>query len=351
MTVVAEPPRLPREVPDWHERGACQLFPELDWIAPGGEKPTPRQRAAAETACRVICAACPVRMLCAEDALRRGEPWGIWGGLDRKDRTAVAREHGFPRPAVVPEHGTNWRYAKWNRTCTECREAHTIYERERRARARRKVEQREVWRQPVALDTPVKVGRRWVGAGQYVLPLDGIPAPRSSTPRQAEAVRHVHRCSSSLRTANLGDNMAESTTAGELILRYIADVIAVNEAADRREHEAIEKLEVEGHRIVTGGQTGGYDEKGTTPFEVRDWRTDQLIFSSRGTLDDFEKLVEERDTEDKWVFIDSIEFDDEAAPLPPAPAGLPASLAQVLGDWATDCDDDARELVGLPPAD
>ncbi|MFJ8815447.1 WhiB family transcriptional regulator [Amycolatopsis thermoflava] len=172
MTAVAEPPRLPREVPDWHAQGACQIFPELDFVEAKG---------AQAAACRVICAACPVRMLCAEDALRRGEPWGIWGGLDRKDRTRLAAEYGFPRPAVVPEHGTNSRYAKWGCTCAECREAHTIYERERRARARRKAEQREVWQQPVALDAPVRVGRHWVAAGQYVLPLSNIASDTDDT--------------------------------------------------------------------------------------------------------------------------------------------------------------------------
>ncbi|MFE5568912.1 WhiB family transcriptional regulator [Amycolatopsis japonica] len=128
-TTATDLPRLPRVVPDWHDDGAaCRLFPELDFVEPKGP---------AALACRVICRACPLRLQCATDALERGEPWGIWGGLDRRDRKAVALELGYPAPAVLPEHGTNSRYAKHDCRCRECRDAHAVYEFDRRARARR----------------------------------------------------------------------------------------------------------------------------------------------------------------------------------------------------------------------
>lgn len=168
MTAVTEPPRLPRTVPDWHDQGTCRLFPELDFVEAKG---------AAELACRVVCRVCPVRMLCATNALERGEPWGIWGGLDRRDRKKLAAELGYPVPAVLPEHGTNARYAKHGCPCPECRAAHTLYESERRITVRRKAKQRGLWVSPLAVAAPITIGHRRIGAGQLLLPLSGVPVP------------------------------------------------------------------------------------------------------------------------------------------------------------------------------
>ncbi|PXY20334.1 WhiB family transcriptional regulator [Prauserella endophytica] len=165
MTTV-ELPRIPRQVPDWHEQGACNLFPELVDAWHDAKPNSPEA-----LACRVICSACPVRMQCAEAALRSGEPWGIWGGLDRRDRKQVAVEYGFPMPAVLPEHGTNSRYAKHECRCPECRTAHAVYEADRRATAREKARRRNLWLDLPVVERPLKVGRRWVGPGQLMLPI------------------------------------------------------------------------------------------------------------------------------------------------------------------------------------
>ncbi|SER95516.1 Transcription factor WhiB [Lentzea xinjiangensis] len=165
MTTV-ELPRVPWSVPDWHERGACQLFPELDWIEAKAKSPQ-------ALACKTICAACPVRYDCAISALERGEPNGIWGGLDRADRKKIAVEFGFPLPGDPPPHGTHARRVKWGCTCRPCKDGHALYERERRFRARAMA----VWSRPLlVLTVPFKAGRRLAGAGQYLLPLD-VPAP------------------------------------------------------------------------------------------------------------------------------------------------------------------------------
>lgn len=165
----ADLPRIPWRVPPWHETGACQLFPELDWIE---AKP----KSAEALACKTICAACPVRYDCALAALERGEPNGIWGGLDRQDRKKLAGEFGFPLPGDPPPHGTNSRRVKWGCDCQTCRDAHALYERERRLRTRF----REVWARPLlVLTVPFKAGRRIAGRGQYVMPLD-VPAPKGA---------------------------------------------------------------------------------------------------------------------------------------------------------------------------
>ncbi|MEU4802844.1 WhiB family transcriptional regulator [Actinosynnema sp. NPDC023587] len=159
MTVAIAAPRrlVPREVPDWHEAGICRAFPELSWVHPGAADPFSRplkaEREVAELACRVICAACPVRLACALGALERGERWGIWGGLDFTDRKAVAKEFGYELPGAAPEHGTNSRYAKWSCRCPDCREAHALYESQRRPRAAQR-------RLAVADEPPVPVRAR-----------------------------------------------------------------------------------------------------------------------------------------------------------------------------------------------
>ncbi len=177
MTAALDVPRVPRSVPDWHEFGACKLFPELDWLE---AKPGTPQA----LACRTICAACPVRLACATGALERRERWGIWGGLDYTDRKQAAALFGYEPPGDPPEHGTNSRRVKWGCACPDCRRAHALYEAERRANARRKAKQHGVWLSPLlVLTAPVRVDRRHVaGIGQLLLPLPGLPAPRASEP-------------------------------------------------------------------------------------------------------------------------------------------------------------------------
>lgn len=132
---------------------------------------------------------------------------------------------------------------------------------------------------------------------------------------------------------------------GELLVDYIATVIALNDDDDRGRDEEIDALEAQGRRIVTGGQTGSYEKDGdreVTTFEMRDWRTNKVIFENRGTIDDFDRLCRQHDPETRWYHVDLI---GTTSDLPPAPHGLPGSLAQRLGDWATDHADEARDLV------
>ncbi|MFB7946318.1 WhiB family transcriptional regulator [Kitasatospora phosalacinea] len=79
------------------------FFPEVDPDAPEGE-------CVFEFAARrakMICAGCPVRLLCLDDALKRSEPEGIFGGLDsderRKLKERTARQ--ARREQVAPEAG------------------------------------------------------------------------------------------------------------------------------------------------------------------------------------------------------------------------------------------------------
>lgn len=41
---------------------------------------------------KAICGGCPVRVVCLSFAIQRGERYGIWGGLDEKERSRLTAE-------------------------------------------------------------------------------------------------------------------------------------------------------------------------------------------------------------------------------------------------------------------
>ncbi len=52
---------------------------------------------------KALCRLCPLREMCLEGALERGEPWGVWGGelFDRGRVIAGKRARGRPRKDVA----------------------------------------------------------------------------------------------------------------------------------------------------------------------------------------------------------------------------------------------------------
>ena len=45
-----------------------------------------------------LCTTCPIRDACLTDALRRGEPHGVWGGQILENGAIVATKRGPGRP-------------------------------------------------------------------------------------------------------------------------------------------------------------------------------------------------------------------------------------------------------------
>ena len=79
---------------DWRDQALCaQTDPELFFPDKGGTS-APAKR---------VCARCPVRAECLQDALDTGERFGIRGGLSERERRKLAKP---PVPAArCPRHG------------------------------------------------------------------------------------------------------------------------------------------------------------------------------------------------------------------------------------------------------
>jgi len=66
---------------NWRDEAACATVdPGLFFPEHGGPSVKAKR----------ICRGCPVREPCLAFALRRGEEWGIWGGLSYTGRQAAA---------------------------------------------------------------------------------------------------------------------------------------------------------------------------------------------------------------------------------------------------------------------
>lgn len=69
----------------------CQEAEDADlWFA---EEPAELERA------KTLCGGCPVRAECLAGALRRGEPWGVWGGEIFQRGSVIARKRPKGRPS------------------------------------------------------------------------------------------------------------------------------------------------------------------------------------------------------------------------------------------------------------
>jgi WhiB family redox-sensing transcriptional regulator len=69
----------------------CRTDPDL-WFA---DTPAGLEEA------KVRCTACPVRDACLAGALRRGEPWGVWGGEIFERGVVIPRKRPRGRPRKV----------------------------------------------------------------------------------------------------------------------------------------------------------------------------------------------------------------------------------------------------------
>ncbi|MFC8332804.1 WhiB family transcriptional regulator [Streptomyces olivaceus] len=80
------PDTLPRP-PHWAKGAACTTAPP-DLFHPEG---TAAAVHLDTVEAKAWCARCSVREQCLTDALARAEQWGVWGGMDARERQALLR--------------------------------------------------------------------------------------------------------------------------------------------------------------------------------------------------------------------------------------------------------------------
>ncbi len=80
--------QVPRDAQwHWQEHGSCRQADPLLFFHPQNERGSSRIRR--DRAAKLVCAGCPVRMECADYAVRAREPYGVWGGLSEEDREHI----------------------------------------------------------------------------------------------------------------------------------------------------------------------------------------------------------------------------------------------------------------------
>ncbi len=72
---------------DWQEHGSCRSADPTLFFHPQNERGSARR--SRDLAAKAVCASCPVRIECADYAVRAREPYGVWGGLTEEDREAI----------------------------------------------------------------------------------------------------------------------------------------------------------------------------------------------------------------------------------------------------------------------
>ena len=82
----------------WLDRAACKGMSAQLFFGPEGERWQDRE--IREAKAKAICASCPVREQCFDYALRNSIKHGIWGGLNREERTRERRRRS-PRPQAA----------------------------------------------------------------------------------------------------------------------------------------------------------------------------------------------------------------------------------------------------------
>ena len=81
------------EHPAWYADALCaQTDPEAFYPEKGGSTANAKR----------TCSACPVRAICRDTALARGEEHGIWGGTSTRERRAI--RHALGITTTPPTH-------------------------------------------------------------------------------------------------------------------------------------------------------------------------------------------------------------------------------------------------------
>jgi len=145
---------------------------------------------------------------------------------------------------------------------------------------------------------------------------------------------------------------------GALLRNHAREAVRRSRAWHAAAAERRRELETGGYRLV-----GGDGDANTGEWEITDYRTGQVLASGTDGIGDYDSAAERLDAETqaaggRGIIHDDHVYDSDALNAllssPPAPEGIPVSLADAVADWAEEADDrgdkDALRLLGLGPA-
>lgn len=95
---------LSAEAMAWQDAAACRYADASLFFHPEGERGA--ARVARDTAAKEVCGRCVVRAACAEWALERREPYGVWGGLTEDEREVLLSHAGSQVAAELTAEGS-----------------------------------------------------------------------------------------------------------------------------------------------------------------------------------------------------------------------------------------------------
>ena len=75
----------------WQDAAACRYAPLGLFFGPEGEQW--HEKEAREAAAKNVCARCPVRAACLDDAVTNGIRFGVFGGTGEDERQAIRRNY------------------------------------------------------------------------------------------------------------------------------------------------------------------------------------------------------------------------------------------------------------------
>jgi WhiB family redox-sensing transcriptional regulator len=87
----------------WWLRAACGPR-DADLFFPEPGSLSRKEWRRREEAAKQVCAVCPVRRFCLEEAMLTPEEYGVWGGLSADERARALHETAALAPVAAPRH-------------------------------------------------------------------------------------------------------------------------------------------------------------------------------------------------------------------------------------------------------
>ncbi|HEX5405048.1 MAG TPA: hypothetical protein VFX16_22420 [Pseudonocardiaceae bacterium] len=139
----------------------------------------------------------------------------------------------------------------------------------------------------------------------------------------------------------VGDPHEQPTqTRTDLVRAHIRALLSEQARDTQRRDAEIQALENQGHRIVSGGQTG------QESWQILDWRTGQELAQDDDGIEGYDAAADRLDPDGMWIHIDHV---DPKPWVLPTTDGIPESLGEALADWVSSLntsDEEIAEFIG-----